>query len=199
MHPYVIEIVLFTALALSTEAVFTGIADFLHRLVANLRKLKTEGRSLSLRAFFARVKAFFRNVLQRRRERLRDRRRIETNVPKDEIDWKLPCRTSLWSIPVYAVSATFAFGVMEALYPEFFARDWWVRGIVYMICTFVFEYLWGLILEEATGECPWHYRDSKWRIWRYINPEYAALWFFFGFALEWIHLEALPVAVAAFS
>ncbi len=105
---------------------------------------------------------------------------------------ELPCRTSLWSILVYGVSATLAFTLIAVFVPKFFLWPWWGRGLVYMIGIYCFEFCWGAILEKLTGACPWRYRDSRWRIWRYINPEYFFLWFLFGFSLEWIKLSVLP-------
>jgi hypothetical protein len=118
---------------------------------------------------------------------------------KEKVDWKLPCCTNLWSFPVYAVSATFAFNIMDEAWPNFYGYAWWQRGVFYAFCTYLFEFSWGFILEETVGECPWRYRKSSWRIWRYIKPEYVGLWFLFGFALEWIHLRALPIALAGLS
>ena len=145
MNPYIIEFLLYTALALSAEDIFIGLGNVIRSL-----------------------------------------------VKKEKVDWKLPCATSLWSIPVYALSATLAFSVMQACWPSFFDCPWWERGLFYAVGTYSFEFTWGLILEETIGECPWRYRKSSWRIWRYINPEYVGLWFFFGFALEWIHVWLLP-------
>ncbi len=193
MRSYQIELILYTVLALSTEAVFTGIADFIQRLWRALRRDSDSKRLSRLRKVLAKIGNIIQSLAHRKP------RGVPIKPADDEIDWTLPCRTSLWSIPVYAISATFAFNVMDAFWPEFFSLSWWERGLVYTLCTFSFEYVWGLILEELTGFCPWRYRDSKWRIWRYINPEYVLLWFGFGFALEWVHLEALPVAVLAFS
>lgn len=104
----------------------------------------------------------------------------------------LPCRTSLWSIPVYGISAAIAFGIVGAWKPGFFKWAWWKRGLVYVVGTYCFEFTWGWILESLTGTCPWLYRNSSFAVWRYIKPEYFGLWFMFGFSLEWIKVKILP-------
>ena len=145
MKPYFVEFLLYTALALSSEAIFTGLGDVYHRWRAGL-----------------------------------------------PFDRKLPCSTQLWSIAVYGLSATFAFNVITAIFPRFYRAAWWERGLVYVFGTYAFEYAWGWILEKTTGACPWRYRNSRHALLRYTKPEYFGLWFFFGFALEWVHLTALP-------
>jgi len=136
---------LYTALALSSEAIFTGIADV-----------------------------------------IRDRRGGKP------LNRDLPCRTSLWSILVYGLSATVAFSLINSFVPGFFLWPWWGRGLIYTVGIYSFEFFWGAVLEHLTGKCPWHYRDSGWRFWRYLKPEYCWLWFMFGFSLEWIKLSVLP-------
>ncbi len=107
-------------------------------------------------------------------------------------DSNLPCRTSLWSIPVYGISAAVAFTAVDLINPNFFNWAWWKRGLVYAFCTFGFEFSWGAFLEELTGTCPWLYRDSPYLALRYIKPEYFGLWFLFGFSLERIKVNILP-------
>jgi hypothetical protein len=121
-------------------------------------------------------------------------RRVRSKLP---IDRKLPCRTSLWGIGVYGVSAAVGFAVMDAVFPAFFDRHWLWRGAFYVVGIYFWEFVWGWALETTLGTCPWQYRHSTWRVWRYIKPRFAGYWFAFGFVLEWAHLRAIPLFVAA--
>jgi hypothetical protein len=116
----------------------------------------------------------------------------------DRVNWNLPCRSYLWSILVYGASAMVSFPIMGTLFPAFFALEWWWRGLFYVVGIFFWEFVWGWLIELVTGTCPWQYRRSTWRVWRYIKPEYAGFWFGFGFILEWAHAVLIPVLAAAF-
>lgn len=104
----------------------------------------------------------------------------------------LPCRASLWIIPVYAVSATLSFGVIGAFFPKLIRRPWWVRGIIYMFVIYAFEFVWALMIQNVFHVEVWRYRDSPHLVWRYINPCYCCFWFGFGFILEWVRFWVLP-------
>ncbi len=108
------------------------------------------------------------------------------------IDPALPCRTSLWSIPVYALSATFGFHLLERRWPRFFSLPWYLRGLGYVAFIFICEYGWGWLLESILGACPWRYVNSPVAWERYINPAFVPLWFTFGFALERLQRSVLP-------
>lgn len=116
-------------------------------------------------------------------------RRLRDGIP---LDRTLPCRTQLWSIPVYGLSAAVGFALIAGWTPELFSWPWWARGACYMLGIFAWEFFWGWLLETILGECPWRYVDSPsaWR--RYINPTFAPLWFGFGFALEAVQVWILP-------
>lgn len=107
-------------------------------------------------------------------------------------DSTLPCRTSLWIIPVYGLSATIAFGIIGAFWPKLFSCNWLIRGLIYMLVIYGFEFMWALALESLLGIQVWNYENSEYRIWRYINPYFCIPWFFFGFALEKVKLVVLP-------
>ena len=136
---------LYTALGISTEAIFTGVADVIRDWLA--------GRSFNPH---------------------------------------LPCRTNLWVIPVYGVSATVAFSLIGAFTPKVFRWPWWARGLVYMLGIYCFEFMWVLALEGLLGIQVWNYEDSKYHVWRYINPYFCVFWFGFGFILEWVKIKVLP-------
>lgn len=136
---------LYTALGISTEAIFTGVADI-----------------------------------------------IRDQIAGKPFNSTLPCRTSLWIIPVYAGSATAAFGMIGAFSPKVFRWPWWIRGLVYMLGIYCFEFTWAFFLESIFGIQVWDYQNSEYRIWRYINPRFCVFWFLFGFVLEWVKVKVLP-------
>ncbi len=119
------------------------------------------------------------------------------DIIRDQLDgkpfnWYLPCRTNLWVIPVYGVSATVAFSFIGSFTPKFFRWPWWARGLVYMFVIYGFEFMWALAIESLLGIQVWDYRHSEYRVWRYINPQFCVFWFGFGFVLEWVKVKVLP-------
>ncbi len=136
---------LYTALGISVEVIFTGIADI-----------------------------------------------IRDHIAGRDFDATMPCRASLWVIPVYAVSATAAFSIIGAWLPRLFSWPWWLRGTIYMIVIYCFEYIWALGLDNLLSIQVWNYENSEYHIWRYINPYFCVFWFAFGFALEKVKLVILP-------
>jgi len=108
-------------------------------------------------------------------------------------DWMLPCHTYSWSILVFGLSSAIAFPMIDAALPGFYGWHWVLRGLVFAFGTYAWEFFWGFAIEELTGRCPWQYKDSPWRIWRYCEPWYAGYWFLYGFVLEWVHLRLMPV------
>jgi hypothetical protein len=114
----------------------------------------------------------------------------------EPIDRLLPCTTWLWSILVFGLSAVISFPVIAAVYPEIFTWPWPLRGLIYLAGIYGWEFFWGLVLEAVIGKCPWQYMDSPKRFWRYIEPNYAGLWFLYGFVLEWTYLRLIPLLVS---
>lgn len=116
-------------------------------------------------------------------------RRLRAGNP---VDWTLPCRTWLWSVPVYGLSAAAGFTAISAFTPGFFGAPWYIRGLTYTASIYAWEFCWGLVIERMTGTCPWHYRGMVgYR--RFVNPRYAPFWFGFGFLLEALHLNVVAV------
>jgi hypothetical protein len=127
------------------------------------------------------------------------RDQINRKLRGEPVDWQLPCRTWLWSILVFGLSSAISFPLLLALYPQIFAWHWLVRGLFYLLGIYAWEYFWGCLLETLLGRCPWEYEASPYRIWRYLRPRFAPLWFAFGFILEWAQLRLLPVLDQAWS
>ncbi|MEY4745097.1 MAG: hypothetical protein RL272_1042 [Candidatus Parcubacteria bacterium] len=132
--------------------------------------------SLASEAFFTGITA----QIRRRRRR-------------EPVDWDLPCKPFLWSIVVYGLSAALSFRLIEVIHPAFFAWPWYLRGVAYMTCIYLWEYFWGWRIEALTGSCPWKYRESPWKIWRYVNPYFFWSWYCFGFVLEFVYFRLIPV------
>lgn len=116
----------------------------------------------------------------------------------EKIDLRFKGHTHLWGIFVYGISAATSFLFVDRVVPEFYALHWAIRGTVYMIGIYAWEYFWGAVLERILGFCPWQYTKSRHAIWRYLNPRFFGFWFGFGFVLEWVHLELVPVLKHAF-
>lgn len=123
---------------------------------------------------------------------------IRSYFKGEKPDWHLHARTQLWGIFVFGTSAAVSYPLLDHIAPEFFVLHWAIRGAVYVIGIYAWEYFWGLVLEKLIGFCPWEYTKSQYAIWRYTSPWFCAFWFGLGFALEWIHLELIPVLAVAF-
>ncbi len=113
----------------------------------------------------------------------------------EPVDKTFPCRVNLWSIPVYAVSATISYSFLKAYAPGFFLWPWFARGVIYALGIYAWEFAWGLVL-DLFGIQSWKYKNSPYRIWRYINPSHCYLWFGLGFLLEAILITILPRMLA---
>lgn len=123
-------------------------------------------------------------------------RRVRKREP---IDWRLPGEPFLWSVFVYGLSAAVSFRLIELYHPAFFQWHWLLRGAAYMTSIYLWEYFWGWRIEALTGSCPWKYRDSPWKIWRYVNPYFFWSWYCFGFVLEFVYFRLIPVLPNVFS
>lgn len=107
------------------------------------------------------------------------------------IDWVLPCRTYLWAVIVYGLSGAISFPLMDVFFPKFYGLHWAIRGAVFPIGIFAWEFYWGWYIETLFKKVPWEYQHSTYRIWRYIKPRYCLFWSGFGFVLEWTHLHVI--------
>ncbi len=115
-------------------------------------------------------------------------------VRGESLDWALPCKTYLWSILVYGLSAAICFPPAFRHLPGFFRSPWPVRGLVYTAAIFAWEYFWGAAIEGLTGVCPWRYVDSPHAVLRYVSPFFAPVWFLVGLALERLYAAFLDLA-----
>jgi len=65
------------------------------------------------------------------------------------------------------------------------ALPWYIRGIVYMLIIFAFQFLAGKLL-QSFDLCPWKYRGNG-SISGLIQLSDAPIWFIFGMTIEWIY------------
>lgn len=101
--------------------------------------------------------------------------------------WKLHGCTSVWSFPIYAVSCY----VVERMY--LFLNDKTtlvVRGFIYVIWTYIWEFLTGLLLRQFNA-CPWDYTEyTHFNIMGLITLDYAPLWYFGALLLETVVIQS---------
>lgn len=119
-------------------------------------------------------------------------KQIRRKRRSEPVDWRLAGEPFLWSFLVYGLSATLSMKALDMYCPGMFELSWVVRGCVYTVLIYFWEYFWGWRIEALTGTCPWKYRDSPWKIWRYVNPYYFWSWYCFGFLLELMHHQVVP-------
>lgn len=93
-------------------------------------------------------------------------------------DPRLMGRSSLWMFPIYGMAAAII-PVYEILKP----LNILFRGLIYMTCIFIVEYLTGTIL-RSLNLCPWDYSRAAWNINGLIRLDYAPVWFAVGLLFE---------------
>ena len=91
---------------------------------------------------------------------------------------KLMGNSSLWMFPIYG-SAAFLTPVMRRMKDASFL----MRGLVYMSCIFLGEYVSGILLKRQ-DLCPWDYSKSPLNVNGLIRLDYAPLWFGAGLLFE---------------
>ncbi len=99
---------------------------------------------------------------------------------------KLMGNSSLWMFPIYG-SAAFLTPVMRRMKDASFL----IRGLVYMSCIFLGEYVSGILLKRQ-DLCPWDYSKSPFNIQSVIRLDYAPVWFLVGLFFERILLRETP-------
>jgi uncharacterized membrane protein len=87
---------------------------------------------------------------------------------------KLPGVTSIWSFPIYGISVL----VVEQLYlcMEPGGVPLLVRGLVYTVWTYCWEFSTGLLLRQFDA-CPWDYTPFEGDFMGLVTLEYLPLWF----------------------
>ena len=98
-------------------------------------------------------------------------------------DWTLVATTYLWMLPIYGVTAMALEGVHERIRPQ----PIWMRGSIWMLLIFSFEFFYGYLLRSEIGVCPWDYTGSPLSVDGLIRLDYAPAWFVLGLLFEHLH------------
>lgn len=95
-------------------------------------------------------------------------------------DYKLKGVTSIWMFPIYGLAA-----LIYPIYPLIKKLPTIIRGAIYSIGFFFFEFLSGSMLKKR-GVCPWDYSDAKTNVKGVIRLDYAPVWMIAGLIFEHI-------------
>lgn len=93
-------------------------------------------------------------------------------------DKRLIGQTSLWMFPIYGMAA-----VIAPLYKLIKKMPIFLRGSIYTLGIFSFEYFSGTLLKKH-HLCPWDYSDAKANVNGVIRLDYAPLWMAAGLLFE---------------
>lgn len=91
---------------------------------------------------------------------------------------KLTGNSSLWMFPIYG-SAAFLTPLMQRLR----GKRLWKRGLIYMLCIYLGEFISGSLLKKRDA-CPWDYSRSPLQYHGVIRLDYAPIWFLVGLLYE---------------
>ena len=98
-------------------------------------------------------------------------------------DNNLTSKTSIWMIIIYGL-AIFLEPIQDKLKQKNF--NWFSRGIIYMLCIFVAEYIAGYLLSKINIYV-WNYTDA-FNINGYITLMFIPVWFAVGLLFERIRV-----------
>ncbi len=100
-------------------------------------------------------------------------------------NWRLMGVSSIWSFWIYGLGT---FLMAETGYNILISYkvSLLYRCFIYVICTYVWEFSCGLILDFIFGTRPWDYSDFDYDIMGLITMEYAPIWFLAGLYFEFI-------------
>ncbi len=93
-------------------------------------------------------------------------------------DKRLIGQTSLWMFPIYGMAA-----VIAPVFKLLREKPILLRGSIYALGIFSFEYLSGSLLKKHEL-CPWDYSDAKANIDGVIRLDYAPFWMLAGLLFE---------------
>ena len=89
--------------------------------------------------------------------------------------------SSLWMFPIYGAGI-----FLEPIVDLITMLPWTVRGVTYMLCIFLAEYVSGMILKKYSA-CPWDYSRCAYSVQGVVRLDYAPLWFIVGLMYEWVY------------
>ena len=93
-------------------------------------------------------------------------------------DFKLRANTSIWMFFIYGMVV-----FLEPVYLLFQAYPMALRGVIYVLCIFIGEYITGGFLKRA-DLCPWDYSGCRYNVQGLIRLDYAPVWFAAGLVFE---------------
>ena len=96
-------------------------------------------------------------------------------------DANLMAHSSIWMIVIYGLAI-----FLEPIQSILKNKNWFIRGIIYMILIFVVEYIAGFVL-DVIGIKVWQYTDNL-SIHGYITFSFAPLWFMAGLFFEKVRI-----------
>ena len=94
-------------------------------------------------------------------------------------DNALASKTSIWMITIYGL-AVFLEPIQDNLKKK--KINWFIRGVIYMLCIFTAEYITGYLLSKINIYV-WNYTD-KFNINGYITLTFVPVWFVVGLLFE---------------
>ena len=101
--------------------------------------------------------------------------------------------SSLWMFPIYG-TLTFIILFVQTYFGDF---PWYLRGLLYTLLIFTWEYISGYIIKKISGISPWDYSKEttdgvgspkKYHLHGLICLQYAPIWYLEGLLAEWIYL-----------
>lgn len=115
------------------------------------------------------------------------------------LDWKSDKRrflmgySSLWYAPLYAMTPVF----LHLTAVRLFEFPFWMRGVVYALVIWLFEYLgmWGLRLLLGASPSEGSYYKSRWNVHGLIRLDYFPAMFLLGLAFEVVFRQIRYVVV----
>ena len=96
---------------------------------------------------------------------------------------KLMGVTSLWMFPIYGMAV-----FLQPIYSIIKNFPFFIRGGIYSILIFTFEYLSGNFLKKR-NLCPWDYSNAKYNLHGLIRFDYAPFWALAGLLFERILIK----------
>lgn len=93
-------------------------------------------------------------------------------------DGRLIGHTSLWMFPIYGMAA-----FISPIYKKIKGKPALVRGLLYTLGIFSFEYFSGTLLKKHQL-CPWDYSTARANVDGVIRLDYAPFWMAAGLLFE---------------
>ncbi len=93
-------------------------------------------------------------------------------------DYRLTGHSSILMFPIYGAAS-----LIRPVFHFLKKYNMMVRGVIYMICIFITEFVSGKFLKRR-GICPWDYSHDPSNIQGLIRLDFAPLWFFVGLLFE---------------